>query len=189
VPPRIAMVSGASRTSAPLLLDENGQRINAPRLSMPALRQLPPNVKPRPWTTGPVALPALSKGPALVDEDTSTDWVDRYVVTQRGAARLRARLSKEADKVESANGQSRFVRTRKGESSEILLDSSTGAVQEVRASQNGKLRAITVRGYEKDAHGHLVLSTERVTRYSDKANQAPVTITTNYKNIRTLEAR
>jgi hypothetical protein len=189
-PSPITRVMNVARFATPQLIDAAGQTRPLKPVRVPAaaieamarsgrfgLRRLPP-LPTRP-----------SPNAAMITADTSSEWIDSFLVTRKAAARIRGRVARGADRLQAAIGQSRFIRERNGGRAEIVVDDATGVIRETRTSENGRLRAVTVREYAQTASGMSVLKSERTTRYADSDGVPPMVITMTYRNIRMTEDR
>lgn len=125
--------------------------------------------------------------PALAPEDTSRSWIAQYIVTPEIGAQLRGSLERNASRVEHGQGRTRFVQDRNGRSVEISVDDATGAIMEIRAVEGGQTRGVTERDWTRTENGTLVLQSERVTQYPQRADGPALVITTIYQNIRLME--
>jgi len=184
-PPRIVRSVGFSRTTAPVFYNAMGARVAAKDLTVKP-RPVPAGVGPR---QAP-APPDLAGGPSnetrnLAPIDTARDWIDRFMVTAAGGARTRARLQQIAGTARPiGTSRSLYSITRGGLGVEIVVNDVTNLVEEVRATDRGRLRTRTTREYELQSNGLFVLRSERITRFAENEKRLPLTVEMIYRNIR-----
>lgn len=188
-PPAVGRIEGLSRNTAPQFFDVAGRKMTLPQLD---LAERTPKAGAYPRTETRVELSSLAAPgarPAYIPPDTSRSWLAQYVVTPKMAAQLRSMLERDAERVERAQGRTRFVRSQNGQSSEVTIDDATGAIVELRAMDGDKPRLVTERDWVRDQNGILLLGSERMTQYPEHGGAPALVVTTTYRNIRLLEER
>jgi len=186
-PPRLARIVTAPGTPA-ALYDQLGRRMVVPSEPKMPVRRIVGPVQPQP----PGSLPRLVKVNEMApsEADTSSDWLDRYMVTASSRARVRDRLIAERGApTRGSDGHSRFVARRGSLETEIELNDARGTIDIVRTKAGGRTVQEAVHEYQQRTDGAWVLKTERVSRFDDKGNPSPAVLVTTYRDIRISEAR
>lgn len=133
----------------------------------------------------PQVLPV--KGPAKAT-DSSSAWIERFIVTTSGAERERARLERSFGPPDrSVTGVLRFSRRTGIVATEVTVNESTGLVERVRTSQNGDSASESVREYSRGVNGTYVLSGEQMLSFDISGKRSRQTVMTRYRNVRIVE--
>jgi hypothetical protein len=192
-PAPVAHIRGASGCRTPLVLDANGAAINAqstlfagPAISSGLVARAPVGSKP----AMPSPQPCYSKGSLRGDASASIggdasaarDWITRFLVTPANSRRLRARLLSELGTPLPERGHAHFTRERGTLKVDALLDDSTGALDELRVQDHGRLVATIHRSYRRQANGYYVLDHERVV--ASAGDSTTMTMEIAYRNFR-----
>ena len=118
--------------------------------------------------------------------DTSRAWLDQYLATAQSGVRVSAALARAGGQGQRSGARLRFSRQSAGDRTEIVFDESVGAIVETRAMRDGRLHTLIERRFSEYHPGVRVLSSERVTRYPERASDAPRVMTFVYRNPRLL---
>jgi hypothetical protein len=186
-PPAISRVVTAPG-SAPVFYDAAGRRVampSAPAIEMPSLAG---NVQPPKSAALPMIQKTAPGAPAV--DDTSADWLDRFMVTPASAQRRRDKLMREnGPPKRGIPGHSRFTRGHGIRRAELEVNDSSGTVDVVRFVAGGVKLQEGVRSYERRPDGVWVLASERTSHFDAQGRKRPQTVVVKYQNIKVLEGR
>lgn len=199
-PPRIGRITGYYSNLNPAFTDVVGAAVPmeappTPDVVAPSPDVAPADPAPTPtmpppppgssFSLTPSAQPAtrVSSVSAVADIEANA-WLDKYVVSSRGAERTKRRLERFAGAgVRDAGGKLRFKVTKAEREIELVFDDLSGAVTEVTMREGGVLRARTINSYERRPEGLSVLTRAVTTlnRASDPTH--PLVAEIDYANI------
>jgi hypothetical protein len=187
--PRVVLAKGSGACRTPTLWDSTGSAVTI-RTGRIVPKPVPGSDLMAP--PAPAGKPAIPDAPACnmtsaTRGDAATtaakrDWIARYIVTPNNAHRLYQRLQAELGAPIRERGLPRFVRRSGDQALEILLDGSSGAINELRVSERGRLVATVARTYRRQANGFFVLDRERISSTDASGSTGMMDVT--YRNIR-----
>jgi hypothetical protein len=192
-PAPITRAVGAGPCRTPTFYDATGAPVTlpSPTLDAPVPNSsavvAPPPIGTRPsvpsgtcssWTN----MRAGTNAGAARADSTTRDWIVRYIVTPSNARRLRAQFVAEMGQPKRERGRSHFSKHGQVQSLDAFIDDSTGALDEIRLSDDNGANTTLRRTYERQANGFLLLLREHVTTAA--AESGIVEMDVSYRNIR-----
>ena len=186
-PPAISRVVTAPG-SAPVFYDAAGRRVTMPSAPPIKTPSVAGNLQPPKSTVLPMIQKTALAASAV--DDTSADWVDRFMVTPASAQRRRDKLIRENGRpTRGIAGHSRFTRGRGIRRAELEVNDSTGTVDVIRFVAGGVKLQEGVRSYARRPDGVWVLASERTSHFDAQGRKRPQTVVVKYQNIKVLEGR